>query len=374
MTDQASIDVLDIYQGHGAILCGLSVNGGNRSFPLVIGCSLRTLAGEIIDLPARTLSSAGKAFWQIKVPSACGTERSRPIQTWKGQIIFAVYPDMTFSERLADTGWIGWETVWMIGSSPKSMDHRDEHIDEKYRGRFDALVPAKDTEVNWRPIWWPADPPRIVEPKWRHHHRDHRDEPEDANLTARIARFMADSCIDRKGWHEAELRRYMRFLFDTLYHWRDRILTLGEEGVLFAFERQRRIGEHKGMYYPAERRVGISDDLKHDWPAVTVATIVHEAQHAWSYRERGDREPDLAERIEDEVVCFREQANVWEYLRTGEERMGAESPEPGVRVERSPYAANLDELIEFRDQKRLREYVLTHGGYQEHFFGRELVE
>jgi hypothetical protein len=138
-----SIQIVDQFHYHASVVFGLDVLASNSEFPLLVGCSLKTLHGEIVDVPARWIKSPGLALWEIRP----GTEFIRnpdtlPIndRVMAGTIIFALWRNDSFTESLGDTGWIDWEAIWLIGSSTKSMDMQDEHIQRKYGTRRDVWI------------------------------------------------------------------------------------------------------------------------------------------------------------------------------------------------------------------------------------------
>ena len=53
-------------------------------------------------------------------------------------VIFALWPDEQFSQRLVDTGWQSWQADWLIGSSTKALDYKDTYIEEKYKDRLNV--------------------------------------------------------------------------------------------------------------------------------------------------------------------------------------------------------------------------------------------
>jgi hypothetical protein len=134
-----TIRIVDKYMYHARIVFGLDVLAPAERWPLFIGCSLLTRQGEVVDQPARWLPSPGLALWDIKI----GERRFQdnpgvPMDGWSGRVIFAMYPDDTFSERLADTGWVPWSVYWLIGSSTAALDMQDQEIRAKYGNRFDV--------------------------------------------------------------------------------------------------------------------------------------------------------------------------------------------------------------------------------------------
>jgi hypothetical protein len=143
MTYESKIEICRVYPFHGAILVGLSVESKHK-FPLVVGCSLRTTTGTIIDLPARRLKSPGLALWHIDAPAECSLgeqPRHYPGLGWQGQVIFALWTDSNFRERLADTGWVHWHAPWLIGHSTAGLQAVEEEIDSIYGERQDVWAP-----------------------------------------------------------------------------------------------------------------------------------------------------------------------------------------------------------------------------------------
>jgi hypothetical protein len=130
-----SITVADQYHYHGQVVFGLAIEAPNKEFPLLVGCSLRTPQGGIIDLPAGWLSSPGLALWDVKVTADFMNKADR-YDGWHGEIKFALWRNATFSERLADTVWLPWGAPYLIGASTAGLDMQDAEIKNKYRGRL----------------------------------------------------------------------------------------------------------------------------------------------------------------------------------------------------------------------------------------------
>lgn len=140
----SSIIKIEDFWKSGRNLCiGLSIQSSEK-FPLVVGCSFQNESREIVDIPARYLLSPGLALWgqesanhQFKYPR--DAQDLYEITGWKGRIIFALYLDSTFKNRLADTGWVEWNSFNRIGGSTAGLDDEDEIIGHaikvKYLGR-----------------------------------------------------------------------------------------------------------------------------------------------------------------------------------------------------------------------------------------------
>lgn len=139
------LDIEDVYEYSASLVYGLRIHS-DRPFPLVVGCSIRTPKGAIIDLPARFLLSPGLALWKVKAPSECASDRLREhrVSAWEGSIIFALWEDATFSRRLADTGWVRWRMIDLVGTgaSTAGLDMQDRHMEDKYAGH----------EKVWKPL------------------------------------------------------------------------------------------------------------------------------------------------------------------------------------------------------------------------------
>jgi hypothetical protein len=133
--------IKDVFVGHASLCFGLAVESG-AEFPVVVGCSIRTPAGRIIDIPARYLVSPGLAHWEVSAPDECFIGLDANPHPWIGQIIFAVYEDVTFGNRLADTGWVEWGAPFAIGSSTAGLDLQDGQMELRYGQRLDV----------WRPL------------------------------------------------------------------------------------------------------------------------------------------------------------------------------------------------------------------------------
>jgi hypothetical protein len=138
------IAILDTYHYHASVVFGLSIKT-REAFPLVVGCSLRTRSGRIIDLPARRLLKPGPALWAIDAPAECATEGRHSYGTdWSGDAIFALWRDSNFRERIADTGWIPWSAQGLIGSSTTGLAMQDEAIRAKYGRDLDKAWGSLD--------------------------------------------------------------------------------------------------------------------------------------------------------------------------------------------------------------------------------------
>ena len=140
----SSIKIEHFWKIQSDLIIGLNIQS-NVNFPIVVGCSLRTSNREIVDIPARFLLSPGFSFWgkeevdsKFKYPLDSGMTGD-----WQGQIIFALYADKTFSQRLADTGWVNWHSNNLFMSSTYGLDERDQEIDwiikNIYKDRTDAI-------------------------------------------------------------------------------------------------------------------------------------------------------------------------------------------------------------------------------------------
>jgi hypothetical protein len=129
------ITVVDQFGYNASVVFGLEVEAPAEECPLVVGCSLRTTQGDIIDQPARWLSSAGLALWEIKATPEFKIGQHRE-DGWRGQVIFALWPDDRFSRRLADTGWLPCSAYWLVGASTAGLDMQDDNVRRKYDGRF----------------------------------------------------------------------------------------------------------------------------------------------------------------------------------------------------------------------------------------------
>jgi hypothetical protein len=138
------------------LIIGLNIQS-SEEFPIVVGCSLRTNSGEIVDIPPRFLLSPGLSFWgtervdsRFKYPAPTfendWTKKMiiplRP-EGWFGEIIFALYIDTTFSRRLADTGWVGWhsEKLNMISYANTEKQEREiaTIVENQYKDRTDDI-------------------------------------------------------------------------------------------------------------------------------------------------------------------------------------------------------------------------------------------
>ncbi len=140
MANQRSrITIEDTFRYHGGLVFGLFIESYEK-FPLVVGCSIKTFNEKIIDIPAKYLLSPGHAVWSVTAPDECARGTGFNLE-WNGYIIFALYEDRTFAKRLADTGWIRWHIISLIGSSSAGLDMQDEYIESKYGKRMNVWKP-----------------------------------------------------------------------------------------------------------------------------------------------------------------------------------------------------------------------------------------
>jgi hypothetical protein len=145
-----SIKIVDQYKYHGSIVFGLDIQAPTNEFPLLVGCSLLTPQGEEIDLPAKWLNSPGLVLWKIKADERFQNPREptprNAATPWYGKIIFALWRNDKFTERLFDTGWVEWTALWLIGSSTAGLNMQDEQIKRKYGHRLDVWSARKKEE------------------------------------------------------------------------------------------------------------------------------------------------------------------------------------------------------------------------------------
>jgi predicted nucleic acid-binding Zn-ribbon protein len=136
----SQITVEDIYTlitfpSPAPLAIGLTISSREK-FPLVVGCSMRNREGKIVDLPPRLIKRNGKALWiQDFIPEEC-----KYYEGWEGEIIFALWSDNSFSNRLADTGWIHW----FIPKYTKPNRLEDEKIKVKYGDALEVWLPLLD--------------------------------------------------------------------------------------------------------------------------------------------------------------------------------------------------------------------------------------
>jgi hypothetical protein len=134
-----SIEIADLHTFYRSIYIGLRVKAKRRRFPVVVGCSVRSLNGEVSDQPVRELGRPGYAYWgQIEAPDECYLDDER----LAGQVTFALYSDITLSERLADTGWtpwngsaavgVAWEHPWLTNESQAGMRVIEADLKSRY--------------------------------------------------------------------------------------------------------------------------------------------------------------------------------------------------------------------------------------------------
>ena len=142
------IKIEHFWQIQNKLIIGLNIQTIER-FPIVVGCSLRPESKEIIDIPARYLISPGLSFWgeqtvdsRFKYPLQSGFNGD-----WAGQIIFALWEDETFNNRLADTGWVNWYSNNLFMSSTAYLDDRDEETDHIIKTHY-----KNRTENIWKSL------------------------------------------------------------------------------------------------------------------------------------------------------------------------------------------------------------------------------
>ena len=98
-----------MYPDHASIICGLTIAGNSRWFPVIVLCGLRTRRGQVVELPARWIVSPGRSIWRIVASKEFQQGRgSAYTQRWGGEVRFAVFRDPSLEDRLADTGWNRW--------------------------------------------------------------------------------------------------------------------------------------------------------------------------------------------------------------------------------------------------------------------------
>lgn len=139
------IRIVDQFHYSMSVVFGLSVEGPAALFPLVLGSSLRTEQGDVVDLPAKRIVSPGPAIWSIadEIDGRFKTGRASDYSLRAdGEIIFALWRDDSFTERFADTGWQRWQAIHLPpGSSTAGLDMQDWQIQTGYASRRDALQP-----------------------------------------------------------------------------------------------------------------------------------------------------------------------------------------------------------------------------------------
>lgn len=95
-----------------------------------------------------SLSSPGVTWWGQEIADSRFKypKNSNPCDCWgwNGRVIFALYSDSSFNNRLADTGWVNWEMANLIGTSTgRHLDDRENEIndilDTKYSGRINGV-------------------------------------------------------------------------------------------------------------------------------------------------------------------------------------------------------------------------------------------
>ncbi len=128
----SKITIIEQFGFHQSTVVALSIETLN-SFPLIVGCSVKSASGEITDIPARLLLHSGTVLWGgVTAPDNCKMDQKDRSPYWQGQIMFALWQDETFTTRLADTGWVDWRAPYLIGASMVSIDWATDSIIEKY--------------------------------------------------------------------------------------------------------------------------------------------------------------------------------------------------------------------------------------------------
>ena len=140
-----AIEVSGLSYFHLSFVARLVVDGPPDAFPVVVGCSLRTPEGMIVDVPAQRLSSPGRALWAVR-PGDWGDDAwmNRYGEEQSGHAIFAIYADAAFSERLADTGWLPFDAPCLIGSSHAALDEANDGLREWIGVRANVWMPLED--------------------------------------------------------------------------------------------------------------------------------------------------------------------------------------------------------------------------------------
>lgn len=95
---KSNISISEMYKGSDGIIVMLDIT--SQGFPLVVGCSMKTPTGKIIDIHHRVINDNGTVLWRL----------DHDIDT-ANEIIFALWKDDTFQHRICDTGWRPFEFV-----------------------------------------------------------------------------------------------------------------------------------------------------------------------------------------------------------------------------------------------------------------------
>jgi len=84
---------------------------------------LRTRDGQVVDVAARYIDSAGWRCGTVKPDQrfAIGEQSTFGtfVEGWSGLINFALWRS-SFRERIVDTGWHHWSAPWLIGASMRA--------------------------------------------------------------------------------------------------------------------------------------------------------------------------------------------------------------------------------------------------------------
>jgi hypothetical protein len=79
--------------------------------PRVVGCSLRTPDGRINDLPGRRPRALGRLLWRQALPSERLFQNAQAAhRVYNGEVTFSIWTDEGFTDRLANSGWVAWDT------------------------------------------------------------------------------------------------------------------------------------------------------------------------------------------------------------------------------------------------------------------------
>ncbi|HEY5125201.1 MAG TPA: DUF5663 domain-containing protein [Ignavibacteria bacterium] len=74
-----------------------------EKYPLILGCSLKDITGKIFDIPINVVENAGYYDIEINIPE--NIEVNQEILLPDFQIVFSLWKDQSFTDRIASTDW-----------------------------------------------------------------------------------------------------------------------------------------------------------------------------------------------------------------------------------------------------------------------------
>ncbi len=86
---------------------GFGLKVESDKLPVIVGCSIRSLFGRVIDFPIRQLKANGNCIWVVNKP--VGDDFLLRQNVHAGFVRFSLWGDEGFSDRLSDTEWQFWQ-------------------------------------------------------------------------------------------------------------------------------------------------------------------------------------------------------------------------------------------------------------------------